>query len=766
MGDVILRYLNIHFFIATLNSLWRLLCAMVFFAWFLSGNTIAQTPGYIKNYPPNVYHASPAVFNIAKDREGLLYFGTNKGVVVYDGARWQMVSISNYSDVKTLEPGPDGKIYVGANGNFGYLEHDLRDGFKYISISDSLPPSQTNFNDVWQIVFIKDRVYFDTYTGYFMWDKKSLTYFKTTDIFIYNINDQLYGSAFPTGKFGPMNGSVLEPIPDFPNLEGDFVYQIFDMPSAGQYLMATSEYGLYLYNINTGKISKFDSEANNYISKNSFYDGMKISNTLFALGTWEGGLIFINGEGKLLGKIDQSSGLNANHVYDLKTGNENDLWLATSNGISRIDLDSLPFYSQQASPAKFSPFITKVDLSFSDHTYTLTPFKNGAMLVHSLYHLKDYILNISKIPGSLTLYFATPGYGGEDVSYTVYLDGNDQRWSDWKADPIKEYTQLNPGNYTFYVQAKNQQNGTLSNVTAFNVNIKALWYQTWWFKAGLIAFALGAAFLVVKLFINRLKAQNTILEAMVSARTKDLKQQQKKLETVNDNLLVANKELDSFVYHTSHDLKSPLKSVLGLIDLAKRDDEQGSFRPYHDRMESSIKKLEEFISSIVQYSANSKTSVDYREVSFEDLIDQAIDDLRYHASFDSINIEKHIESDGAFYTDKKRLQIIINNLLSNAIKYHDPGKPQPIIKIAVKQQNSMAHIRVWDNGLGINPDYHEKVFSMFYRASESSYGSGLGLYIIKETVGKLGGTIHLRSEEGIFTEFDLQLPNKKSAHHS
>ena len=162
-------------------------------------STVAQDNSFIKNFPPHVYKASPAVFNITSDHQDILYFGTNKGVVVYDGARWEIVSISNFSDVKTLELGPDSLVYVGANGNFGYLQHDPLQGFYYVSISDSLPSNSTNFNDIWQIVFLNDRVYFQSYAGIFTWDGKTLKFDKMEDVYIFSIDDQLYGSSYTYG---------------------------------------------------------------------------------------------------------------------------------------------------------------------------------------------------------------------------------------------------------------------------------------------------------------------------------------------------------------------------------------------------------------------------------------------------------------------------------------------------------------------------------------------------------------------------------------
>lgn len=259
----------------------------------------------------------------------------------------------------------------------------------------------------------------------------------------------------------------------------------------------------------------------------------------------------------------------------------------------------------------------------------------------------------------------------------------------------------------------------------------------------------------------RLKTQNARLENIVNERTQVLIDQQKKLSELNKNLSTTNKELDSFVYHTSHDLRAPLKSVLGLVDLAKREDLEGKFSPYHDRMESSILKLEEFIASIIQYSSNSKADVNIKKIDFNEIVSNSISELQFHEAFELIDLKLDINLKEAFYSDEKRIQIILNNLLSNAVKYYDKLKATPEINIKIIQKNNTVEISVTDNGIGIKSEFLDKVFVMFFRASENAYGSGLGLYIIKETVKKLNGTITINSKEGEYTNFTVLLPNLK-----
>lgn len=116
----------------------------------------------------------------------------------------------------------------------------------------------------------------------------------------------------------------------------------------------------------------------------------------------------------------------------------------------------------------------------------------------------------------------------------------------------------------------------------------------------------------------------------------------------------------------------------------------------------------------------------------------------------------------SFHSDKKRIYIVLNNLISNAIKYSDPSKPEAYIKTLIdSSENGGARIRIIDNGEGIDTQNISRIFDMFYRASERSDGSGIGLYIVKEVIQKLHGTIDVRSQRYQETEFTIHLPDMK-----
>jgi len=184
---------------------------------------------------------------------------------------------------------------------------------------------------------------------------------------------------------------------------------------------------------------------------------------------------------------------------------------------------------------------------------------------------------------------------------------------------------------------------------------------------------------------------------------------------------------------------------------------------YVDLMEESILKLDNIIRDIVAYSRNNRTQVNIEKVEIKEVIKDISAGLRYLES-DEIILKEiiNIEEPALIQSDRTRIQIILNNLISNSIKYRHPDR-KPKISISCRRTENNAIVSVKDNGLGIKEEHLGKIFDMFYRTSDKSSGSGLGLYIVKETIKKLGGTVDVWSEINSGTTFTLTIPITEDA---
>lgn len=231
------------------------------------------------------------------------------------------------------------------------------------------------------------------------------------------------------------------------------------------------------------------------------------------------------------------------------------------------------------------------------------------------------------------------------------------------------------------------------------------------------------------------------------------------LKLQNAELKKINKELDSFVYSVSHNLRAPLMSVLGLLDLAKQQNESSTLEEYFQMMESSIHKLDETVREILDYSRNARQDLTIERIDLEEMIREHFEKMRFMPGSTLIHQDISVTAHTAFFSDRYRLSLIFNNLISNAIKYADGMKEKQVIRITAEIGNDDVLLEMSDNGIGIEDRHLMKIFDMFFRGTETNKGAGLGLYIVREAIDKLGGTIDVNSVRGEGTTFRLRLPN-------
>lgn len=231
------------------------------------------------------------------------------------------------------------------------------------------------------------------------------------------------------------------------------------------------------------------------------------------------------------------------------------------------------------------------------------------------------------------------------------------------------------------------------------------------------------------------------------------------LQTQNSELRSANMELDRMVYGVSHDLRAPLNSIIGLTNLMKKEDYGKEAAPYIDRISQSAERLNEFISNIIQYSKNNRKVPFVQTIDFGELFNISADLHRYTEAGQRIAFQYLNKERITIESDKDRWQIIFNNLIGNSIKF-SRNIPNSYVKVMVSRNESAVLISVEDNGTGIPKDRLDSVFDMFYRADNIRSGSGLGLFIVRETVEAIGGEISVESQVNSMTKFTISIPFK------
>ncbi len=390
--------------------------------------------------------------------------------------------------------------------------------------------------------------------------------------------------------------------------------------------------------------------------------------------------------------------------------------------------------------------------------------------------------------------------------FTCKLEGLKSNWNLGGYEETPTYTNLAPREYVLHAKASVIDRSWPGNGKMAKIIFAQAFWNTWWFKIFLVFAIAVCVYLAMYVRLRRLRKKNLELETRVHDRTsqlrgliKELQEKQQEIATTNEELnstledlvaqknkvqtinhelqsaheeliavnnqldekvhertlklLKANQELDRFVYSASHDLSAPLKSILGLIQLTRLENKNDALTNHLEHMQKSVLKLEGVINSLTQFSRNMGHALIRQEIIFDEMVEEVLDELKYPFHADKVKIVRCYQKSAYITSDYLRLKIILSNLISNALKYKNANAPQCIVEISFSKEDGHDRIRVKDNGIGISTENQAKIFDMFFRATLQSTGSGLGLYIVKETVEKLGGTIKVESVLGSYTQF-------------
>lgn len=394
------------------------------------------------------------------------------------------------------------------------------------------------------------------------------------------------------------------------------------------------------------------------------------------------------------------------------------------------------------------------------------------------------------------------------VQYQYMLEGFEDNWHTVESKNIS-FTNLLPGKYNLRVKAGFPA-GLWGHEKQLAITVTAPWWMRWYSRVGLVLFVGAMAFGFYRYRTYSLNKRKAELERIVSEQNQEIREKNEELAQRNEELSTHNhelltnretiskqnkmlfdaqvqlreinlsleklvqqrteklnetisqlnktiKELDAFLYSASHDLVSPLKSILGLVNLAKLENRNSRIQSYFTHIELSVSKLEAIIQTLMQHSFNTKAELKLEKVDLGKLVEETLGELKFIPEAEKIRFNCSLK-DATIVSDSHRLKIILSNLLGNAVKYHDGQKKENIVQVEFQQTDTSWTIAIMDNGIGIERDRLDRVFELFYRATESAKGSGLGLYIVKDTIDRLGGRINVDSEIGQWTKFTLSFP--------
>ena len=264
---------------------------------------------------------------------------------------------------------------------------------------------------------------------------------------------------------------------------------------------------------------------------------------------------------------------------------------------------------------------------------------------------------------------------------------------------------------------------------------------------------------------ERIAQRTAELEAEITHRKSTLEalaESREILDLKNYELQNLKKEMDLFVYRTSHDIRGPISSVFGLLMLIKNTPDSQMQLLLLQKIEKSMHQIDGFIQDILEYSDNSSSPILNNKINFYGILEEVVEKIQKKYAI-SVDVSIEVINPKPFVSDERRLRIILKNIIDNAFMFQIAEREPKQIKIKVDTtvERNKAIIQVKDNGMGIKEEFLGKVYQMFFRATDKSKGSGLGLYITNLTVEKLNGKIEISSEPNEYTCITCYLPHQK-----
>lgn len=272
--------------------------------------------------------------------------------------------------------------------------------------------------------------------------------------------------------------------------------------------------------------------------------------------------------------------------------------------------------------------------------------------------------------------------------------------------------------------------------------------------------------------IKKLELKNQELEIKeqeLADQSEELVSQKEELTAAIEELMAKNQtlnqaltklsdrnfELDQILYRTSHDLRTPVASIQGILHLLSLEPQSDTIKEYRIHLEAKTEQMNNLLNSLSSLSKVLLEEPIFTTLSLDEMVTQVTNEFQALPVFSSTSIVKNLELLN-IKSDPLLIKILLQSLVSNAFTFRNPEKEGKII-IHSTAKDDRLEIEVMDDGEGISPRIRSHIFDMFYRGSDRSRGSGLGLYVAKNAAQRLNGTIHASLETSL-TRFVINLP--------
>ena len=293
---------------------------------------------FIRTYAPLDVNAAGQNWAMVQDARGVIYVGSQSGVIEFDGVHWRLIETKTLATVRSLAIDEAGVIYAGAQLDFGYLTPDQNGTMIYKSLSDKVPADARGFSDVWRIWATKSGVLFQTEQAIYRWANDKMTVIRPPSRLNRSslVDGRLY-ATLPESGLNVLDGDVFKPLPGTESL-GREVYPIIYRYDERRLLIGTRYNGFFLYD--GVALTKFATEMDDLLKTATLYKGITLADGTFVMATNGSGLLMMDHQGRRVMVLDRAQGLPSNAVYHVMTDREGAIWTAGERGMGRVEFPS------------------------------------------------------------------------------------------------------------------------------------------------------------------------------------------------------------------------------------------------------------------------------------------------------------------------------------------------------------------------------------------------------------------------------------------
>ncbi|MBK9513749.1 MAG: response regulator [Flavobacteriales bacterium] len=516
------------------------------------------------------------------------------------------------------------------------------------------------------------------------------------------------------------------------------------------------------------------------------------------VGTNGGGLCRMDKRTGTFERFTTRNGLPNNVIYGLLNDDDGQVWMSTNKGLSRFDPktrtalnfdarhglqndefnryafckmpDGTLFFGGISGFNYFHPRDLRTDERPVEMAITDIKLGNRSIALgepHALLHVPTHLAKELSIPyaeaSMLSFDFASMDYitlGSR--TYQYQLEGYDLQRIDAGRAHSANYTNLDPGNYTFKVWGRNRDGIWNADPIGLRITILPPWYLTLWAKVLGAVLLAGAVLLFIRIRTSGLKRQKELLERTVAERTAELKLEKVEADRQRERAEHSEHVKQQFLANMSHEIRTPMNAIMGMSGILKRNEHSPEQDKYLNAISQSSENLLVILNDILDLSKMEAGKIDLEQVPFDprQVIGNVRDILRYKAEEKGLALVVEVDGDlpGMLLGDPTRLNQIVLNLAGNAIKFTERGS----VTLRVRWVNGELRIDVIDTGIGIPQDRLHNIFEEFTQAYSDTTrkygGTGLGLTISKRLTEMQGGTITVKSEQGKGSTFTVTIP--------